>query len=52
LDIYDEEKTKAEAETHRDITRRVKRIVWPRICDDEDEDNVCETLYDFVKRWW
>ena len=52
LDIYDEEKTKADPETYRDITRKVKRKVWPKICDDNDEDNVCETLYEFAKRWW
>ena len=52
LDIYDEEKTTADPKTHRDITRKVKRKVWPKICDDDDEDNVCETLYEFAKRWW
>jgi hypothetical protein len=54
LNIYDAEKTRAKAVTHRSITRRVKVRSWPKDCDDQsdDEDEVCETLNDFAKRWW
>ena len=54
LDIYDEEKTVKNAFTHRSLTNRVKRRMWPKFCieDTDDEDYQCENLFDFARRWW
>ena len=50
LDVYDEEKTTKDPESYRDIFSRVKRKIWPKFCDDDDDE--CETLFEFAKRWW
>jgi hypothetical protein len=52
LDIYDEEKVRKDAESSRNIFSKVKRLTWPHSCSDEDEDELCEDLYDFAQRWW
>jgi hypothetical protein len=54
LDIYDEEKVKKEPEKDRGLFSKVRRLSWPHSCsmDSDDEDDLCEDLYDFAQRWW
>jgi hypothetical protein len=48
LDVYDEEKTDADASLDfRDLFSIIKRLTWWKDCDEED----CENLFDFAQRW-
>ncbi len=52
LKTYDENKTQKNRETKHQWVWRIRVRSWPESCDDEDEDKVCENLFDFARRWW
>jgi hypothetical protein len=52
LDIYDEEKSAKDEDTNRSgFLGRVRDKARPDYCSNDDEDHLCENLFDFAKRW-
>ena len=51
LDAYEQEKKNREGQTRRVFKKKVHDLFWP-VCFNSDEDDICEDLFAFVKRWW
>jgi hypothetical protein len=52
LDIYDEEKVAEDERSYHELIPLVYRMKWLEFCEDDINDEDCETIPDFVNRWW
>ena len=51
LEVWDQEKKNKDAQYRRVFKNKVNDKFWP-VCNNSDQNNICEDLFTFWLRWW